>query len=136
MGCTNTSLAALALTVIRSIIDRWRRGADSRSTILVADFGGSPQTLTDAPEADSGTWSREGVILFTTDGPLHRVSDSGGASSPVTRVEEEQGELGNSWPIFLPDGRHFLYLRYLGRQVEPNMALACPNDRKDHAIGR
>jgi eukaryotic-like serine/threonine-protein kinase len=77
--------------------------------------GGTPLTLADAPEADGGTWSREGVILFTTDGPLQRVSDSGGASSPVTRVDGEHGDLGHSWPIFLPDGRHFLYLRFLGR---------------------
>ena len=77
--------------------------------------GGMPQALTDAPDGDGGTWSQEGVILFTTDGPLHRVPESGGASSPVTRVVEDEAGLGHSWPMFLPDGRHFLYLRYLGR---------------------
>ncbi len=78
--------------------------------------GGTPQALTDAPGGrDGGTWSREGVILFTTDGPLHRVPDSGGPSSPVTRLLEDEGDLGHSWPTFLPDGRHFLYLRFLGR---------------------
>ncbi len=77
--------------------------------------GGTPQTLSGAPDGDGGTWSREGVILFTTDGPLHRVPESGGASAPVTRVDEDLGDLGHSWPIFLPDGRHFLYLRFLGR---------------------
>jgi Tol biopolymer transport system component len=76
--------------------------------------GGTPQTLADAPGRHGGTWSREGVILFTTDGPLHRVPESGGASSPVTRVDEERGELAHTWPVFLPDGRHFLYQRYLG----------------------
>ena len=78
--------------------------------------GGTPQTLCDAPNGGGGTWSRDGVILFApSDGPLHRVADSGGASSPVTRVDEEHGDIGHIWPIFLPDGRHFLYLRYLGR---------------------
>jgi eukaryotic-like serine/threonine-protein kinase len=75
--------------------------------------GGTPQTLCDAPSGRAGAWSREGVILFTTDGPLHRVPESGGASSPVTRVDE--GVLSHNWPTLLPDGRHFLYLRYLGR---------------------
>jgi serine/threonine protein kinase len=77
--------------------------------------GGEPQTLCDAPSGRAGTWSREGVILFTTDGPLHRVSESGGASSQVTRWDDAYGAISHNRPAFLPDGRHFLYLRYLGR---------------------
>jgi serine/threonine protein kinase/Tol biopolymer transport system component len=77
--------------------------------------GGTPQMLADAPGRGGGTWGREGVILFTTNGPLHRVPESGGASSPVTRLDEERGEFAHFWPVFLPDGRHFLYLRFFGR---------------------
>ncbi len=80
--------------------------------------GGTPQILADAPGfSHGGTWSREGVILFSssTYGPLHRVPESGGASSAVTRLDEERGGVGHHWPVFLPDGRHFLYMRFLGR---------------------
>jgi serine/threonine protein kinase len=76
--------------------------------------GGTPQILADAPGGRGGTWSREGIILFGTYGPLHRVPESGGASSPVTRWDEERGGVGHYWPVFLPDGRHFLYQQYLG----------------------
>jgi eukaryotic-like serine/threonine-protein kinase len=77
--------------------------------------GGTLLTLADAPNPRGGTWSRESVILFVPSfGPIHRIPDSGGASSPVTRVDEDRGDIGHLWPIFLPDGRHFLYMRYLG----------------------
>ena len=79
-------------------------------------LGGTPQALCDAPDGDGGTWSRDGVILFASAGPIHRVADSGGPSSPVTVVDEEHGDPGHAWPVFLPDGRHFLFFRYLGEQ--------------------
>jgi hypothetical protein len=58
------------------------------------------------------------VILFGgTNGPILRVSAAGGATSPVTKVEHGRGETFHTDPIFLPDGRHFLYLRR-SRQAE------------------
>ena len=50
---------------------------------------GPPQTLCDAPVDRGGTWSRDGVILFApvVDGPLYRVSASGGLSTAVTRFD-------------------------------------------------
>ena len=74
--------------------------------------GGPPQTLCDAPVARGGSWSREGVILFSpvVDGPLYRVSASGGLATAVTRLDPKRGESSHRWPYFLPDGRHFLYL--------------------------
>ena len=38
-----------------------------------------------------------------------RVSASGGAVSPVTRLDESQHEISHRWPSFLPDGKHYLY---------------------------
>jgi eukaryotic-like serine/threonine-protein kinase len=78
----------------------------------IAVLGGSPVVLADAPDARGGTWSPSGVIVFQPlfrDSPLMRVSDRGGAVSPVTRIDEAQEEIGNRWPAFLPDGVHFLY---------------------------
>jgi serine/threonine protein kinase len=79
--------------------------------------GGTPQTLCDAPTGSGGTWGRAGVILFATyDGPILRVSDSGGAPVPVTRLDENKSDLGHGWPRFLPDGRRFFYQRFLGEE--------------------
>jgi serine/threonine protein kinase/Tol biopolymer transport system component len=74
--------------------------------------GGPPQTLADASTGRGGTWNREGVILFapTTRESIHRVSASGGESSPVTKLDVEASEFSHRWPVFLPDGRRFLYL--------------------------
>ncbi len=70
--------------------------------------GGAAQTLADAPNAQGGTWSRDGTILFTPTQilPIHRVTITGG-SIAVTRLEPSQ--LGHLHPQFLPDGIHFLY---------------------------
>ncbi|HVS09641.1 MAG TPA: hypothetical protein VMS76_07175, partial [Planctomycetota bacterium] len=73
--------------------------------------GGTPQVICNAEEPQGGTWGRAGTILFaprTGDG-LYRVSASGGAPSPATRLEPK--DTGHFWPWFLPDGRHFVFLR-------------------------
>jgi Tol biopolymer transport system component len=51
------------------------------------------------------------VILFApvVNGPIYRVSASGGVPVPATRLDPVRGEDTHRWPSFLPDGRHFLY---------------------------
>ena len=59
-----------------------------------------------------GTWNSDGVILFSSSGgPLQRVEATGGACTPVTKT-------GSTifYPVFLPDGKHFLY--YLGGRID------------------
>ncbi|MBC8646332.1 MAG: serine/threonine-protein kinase, partial [Thermoanaerobaculia bacterium] len=74
--------------------------------------GGAPQTLADASLGRGGSWNREGVILFVPNSRevVHRVSASGGEASPVTKLDAGASELSHRWPVFLPDGRRFLYL--------------------------
>src|SRR5262245_46534189 len=94
--------------------------ADSRFVGFFADqklkkidvSGGPPITLADAPDGRGGTWNSEGVIVFAPDssGVLHRVSASGGVSTPVTKLDETRVETSHRWPLFLPDGEHFLYI--------------------------
>ncbi|HYB53119.1 MAG TPA: protein kinase [Thermoanaerobaculia bacterium] len=82
--------------------------------------GGPVQTICDAPAGRGGTWSRDGVILFapSAQGPIHRVSASGGASVPALSLDASHGEDSQRWPFFLPDGKHFLYFSYLGANPE------------------
>jgi hypothetical protein len=74
----------------------------------IAASGGPPIALADAPTGRGGTWSPDGVIVFTptTTSPLYRVSASGGAAVAVTTLDTENT---HRWPWFLPDGQHFLY---------------------------
>ncbi len=74
--------------------------------------GGPAIALADAADGRGGTWSRDGIILFAGfwRDAIHRVSASGGAVTVVTRVDEEHGETTHRWPLFLPDGKRFIYL--------------------------
>jgi Tol biopolymer transport system component/predicted Ser/Thr protein kinase len=76
--------------------------------------GGPPQALADVPTGLNGAaWNRDGVIVFglapAGPSPLFRVLAAGGTAAPVTALAK--GESGHRFPQFLPDGRHFLYLR-------------------------
>jgi Tol biopolymer transport system component len=73
--------------------------------------GGPPVVLCDAPnQIVGGAWNRDGVILFTQNGALMRVSAAGGTPSTVI-VSPPAGQGNYAFPQFLPDGKHFLYLR-------------------------
>jgi serine/threonine protein kinase/Tol biopolymer transport system component len=72
---------------------------------------GSVQTLCHIPgNSGSGDWNQDGVILFSTPGPLLRVSAEGGEPQPVLELNKSRRETSQRWPHFMPDGRHFLYL--------------------------
>jgi serine/threonine protein kinase/Tol biopolymer transport system component len=88
-------------------------GFFSESKLKKVDIrGGTPQTITAAAASGrGGTWNRDGVILFSpqANSPIHRISASGGAMTPVTMFSSDQGVVTQYWPQFLPDGRHFLF---------------------------
>ena len=73
--------------------------------------GGTPQTLCAVQDARGGTWSREGIILFSParNRLIYRVSSSGGPVTPATQLSRSRSGVSHRWPFFLPDGRHFLY---------------------------
>ncbi len=71
--------------------------------------GGTAQILCDAPDPRGGTWSQSGVILFapTNQGPLFRVSASGGDPVQETVLDSAAGETAHRFPHFLPDGQRY-----------------------------
>jgi Tol biopolymer transport system component len=76
--------------------------------------GGPPITLCDLPQpVGLGSWSTRGVIVVGGRGvgPLWRVSASGGPATQVTRLDPTRQEAYHSSAYFLPDARHFVYLR-------------------------
>jgi serine/threonine protein kinase/Tol biopolymer transport system component len=75
--------------------------------------GGPAQTLTEAQVNFGGSWSRDGVIIFSKrggTGGLYRVPATGGEAVAVTTPDAARKEISHAWPYFLPDGRHFLFL--------------------------
>jgi serine/threonine protein kinase len=98
--------------------------ADGKLKTIDVASGRSAQVLSDAPFGRGGTWSPDGVILFTPDAwsGLYRVALSGGTPLAVTKPDVSQFQVSHRWPVFLPDGRHFLYLacNFSGR-LDKNM---------------
>jgi serine/threonine protein kinase len=99
--------------------------ADSRFVAFFADrklkrvdiAGGSPFTICECVgDRGSGTWSRDGVILFPHGSVIARVSDAGGVPTPVSVLDRDNGETHHNYPVFLPDGRHFVFLAMHGLQ--------------------
>jgi Tol biopolymer transport system component len=75
--------------------------------------GGLAQTLCDLPGVGvGGSWNRDGdIIVGNTAGGVLHVRENGGAVSVVTALDRSRNEEFHLLPSFLPDGRHFVYLR-------------------------
>ena len=77
----------------------------------VSISGGDVATICDARYGGGATWNRDGVILFAPaiDSALFRVPATGGTPTPVTVLDPAHEEGAHVKPLFLPDGRHFLF---------------------------
>jgi eukaryotic-like serine/threonine-protein kinase len=95
-------------------------------TIEVGGTGRSAQVIADAPFGRGAAWSRDGVILFTPDAwsGLYRIPASGGTPVQVTKPNVADFQVSHRFPVFLPDGKHFLYLacNFSGR-LDKNMIM-------------
>jgi hypothetical protein len=83
----------------------------------LAIAGGPPIVITPASSQPLGaSWNQEGTILFAlVAGEIRRVSASGGTPVAVTAVDRENEENSHRFPLFLPDGRRFLYYVQSGK---------------------
>ncbi len=74
----------------------------------------SVRTLCDAPNGRGGSWSKTGVILFTPIGTLNgglmTVSENGGTPIKLNYPDASNDENTFRWPVFLPDGKHYVFL--------------------------
>jgi serine/threonine protein kinase/Tol biopolymer transport system component len=108
----------------------------SRGTLQKVDVsGGPPVTFCSGCVGGyagfGGTWNRDGVILSTNRSfVLFRVSAAGGDPKPLRPLAE--GETGQFWPQFLPDGKHYLYLSLSNRSDQQGIYVSSldSNERK------
>jgi serine/threonine protein kinase/Tol biopolymer transport system component len=75
----------------------------------IAAPGGPVQVICDVRAGLGGTWNSEGTIVFLSSGTdgLFKVSAAGGEPTPLASSTHPEGL--HHRPIFLPDGRRFLY---------------------------
>jgi Tol biopolymer transport system component len=73
--------------------------------------GGPPQDICDTSVLIlGGAWNRDGVVIFGTDGNgVMQVPAAGGIPTFLTTAGGHNE--AHAFPSFLPDGRHFFYLR-------------------------
>jgi hypothetical protein len=115
---------------------------DSRSLGFIAHgklqrveaHGGTPQVLAETMIDTGGSWSRDGTILFTRPsagfGAITKVAATGGAATPVTQVDTPR-EGGHLAPMFLPDGRTFLFFSIkAGPQLTASLAVGALGETK------
>ena len=77
----------------------------------IAISGGTPQVLATALSGRGGAWGSKGVIIYAADAnsPLQRVNADGTGIAPVTLGIRTKKDQSHRWPMFLPDGDHFLF---------------------------
>jgi DNA-binding winged helix-turn-helix (wHTH) protein/Tol biopolymer transport system component len=117
---------------------------DSRSIGFFADGklkridieGKVVQVLCDVPIPRGGAWSRDGVILFerTQYSALYQVPASGGTVRQVTELNASRGEQSHRWPVFLADGRHFVFFVRSEEHPEEAGIYAGSLDSKDYHL--
>jgi Tol biopolymer transport system component len=75
--------------------------------------GGTVQVLCDAPDGRGGSWNEQGTIIFAPRiaGSLQSVSDGGGTPVEITKADSGGQGYTDRNPYFLPDGKHFLFVR-------------------------
>ncbi len=125
-GATGTRLALRSLDSTEIVILPGTEGAtqpfwspDSRSVAFIARSGDKSRLLridrdgrgltTICEEGrNRGAWGKDGFILFGSDKGILSVPEKGGTPTLVTKVDEDEN--AHFWPMFLSDGRRFLYL--------------------------
>ncbi len=73
--------------------------------------GGTPQVLATALAGRGGSWGSKDVIIYAEDAQssLTRINADGTGKAPLTQGIRAPGDQSHRWPVFLPDGDHFLF---------------------------
>jgi Tol biopolymer transport system component len=75
--------------------------------------GGPAETIAETEVYSGGAWGSAGDIIFSNTSGIVRIP-AGGGSAALTGLDTARKESAQLLPSFLPDGRHFLYLRIFG----------------------
>jgi len=77
----------------------------------IAIAGGEPQVLATALAGRGGSWGTKGVIIYSADAQssIQRIAADGTGMATVTHSIRTAEDQSHRWPVFLPDGDHFLF---------------------------
>ena len=79
----------------------------------------------DSVRFSGGTWNEAGDLLLssTKDNVIVRISESGGPVTPVTKLDSTRSEVLHAIPVFLPDGKNFVYVAAGGKPEQAGIFL-------------
>ena len=91
---------------------------DGKSLAYIADnklrrisVGGGPAVTVGDARGSDGSWGKDYVLFDgSNNDSIQAIPVGGGAARAASRIDRTNGETGNAWPYFLPDGKHFLYV--------------------------
>ena len=86
--------------------------ANDQMLAKIAVDAGSPERICEVKSARGGSWGRDGTILLApySNGGIFRVPADGGTPVQLTHPDSTHGVTGHRFPLWLPDGRHFLFV--------------------------
>ncbi len=92
------------------------------------------QVICDADDPRGGSWGAE-AILFSPNpnAPLYRVAPGGGAPAALTKLDQTRAEISQRWPVFLPDGRQFVYFS-MSLKSKTHVLVAASLDGKEGGV--
>ena len=82
-----------------------------RALTRIALAGGTAAPVCPTQNSFGLSWGSSGILVFTSfyGSGILQVPASGGTPSAVTSPDRGAGEVAHLWPLFLPDGRRFLF---------------------------
>jgi len=98
---------------------------------------GKVETVCNIETGRGGTWNQFGDIVFSSDytDALMRVSAKGGTPVPFTQLDAAT-ENSHRWPVFLPDGKHVLFVIRAQSREHRGLFLASLTDGTPRRIGQ
>ena len=100
--------------------------------------GGAPEALCEAPGGALASWVGKTILFSDRPGAggrreIFRVSDQGG--NPVQVTTAQPGEM-HVWPHLLPDGQHFLFVKFVSNMFDRQLVLASLQSPKKSVLVR
>jgi Tol biopolymer transport system component len=83
----------------------------ARRTLKLVPLDGGPAASLGGARQDRPAWAPNQSIIFNAaaHSGLSRVPAGGGTPTPLTKLDDKNGELSHRWPVVLPGGLAFLY---------------------------
>ncbi len=100
--------------------------------------GGTPQAMSDEARESGASWGADGTILLVRPSPVGRTgiysisADGGYGVTPVmTPSSNPNDPLHYEMPVFLPDGKHFLFMAGAAAYPAPHTLNVATRDGRD-----